>query len=183
MESQQQRLEEMAMTDQLTGLLNRRYLREVIDRRISESTRHQTPLSVVVMDIDHFKRFNDTHGHATGDVVLAEAAHLLKDSCRREDFAVRFGGEEFVLVMPHCRGEDANKRADVLRQTLEAARPAGLQVTASFGVTELPLDRTVDFDALFDQADQALYAAKEGGRNRVVFMPLTAQSAESEPGH
>ncbi len=171
-EEQQKRLEELAMTDQLTGLLNRRYLDEVIERRVSEALRQQFPLSLIVMDIDHFKVVNDTHGHAVGDAVLVDAARLLRGSCRREDVALRYGGEEFLLVMSFCRGEDAAKRADSLRLALEGIYPGGIPVTASFGVTELPKGRQVSFEELFRCADSALYKAKNSGRNRVVFQSM-----------
>jgi diguanylate cyclase (GGDEF)-like protein len=172
-EEQQKRLMEMATTDQLTGLLNRRHLQEFIPRLTSEARRHKIPLSIIVMDLDHFKQVNDTHGHSTGDCVLVDAAKILKESCRQEDFVVRFGGEEFVLVLPHCNGKNATLRAEALRIKIEQGRLVGLYISASFGVTELPLESDSNFDDLFNKADQALYQAKEEGRNRVIFKSST----------
>lgn len=167
-EAQQLRLHEMAMRDQLTGLYNRHFLMEMGPARISEALRHQFSCSLIVVDADKFKNFNDTHGHAAGDVVLQEIGGVLLDACRKEDIAARFGGEEFVLLLSHCDGANAAKKAEQLRATIEALRPAGLRVTASFGVAELPLASRCDFNDLFKAADAAVYAAKEEGRNRVV---------------
>jgi len=174
-ELQQAQLREMAMTDQLTGLYNRHFLMGVGHQRISEALRHQVALSVIVVDIDKFKHVNDTYGHAVGDVVLTEVGKLLRESCRNEDVAARFGGEEFVLMLTHCSLENAEAKAENIRQRLEVLKPADILVTASFGVTALDLrntDTPCDFSTLFNEADQAVYKAKERGRNRVVVASL-----------
>jgi len=168
-EAQQARLHDMAMKDQLTGLYNRHFLMEMAPSKISEAFRHKFPCSLVMVDADKFKDINDTHGHAAGDIVLQELAGVMADACRREDIAARFGGEEFVLLLSHCSGENAVKKADQIRQTIEALRPAGLKITASFGVAEIDLSQRCEFDDLFKSADEAVYEAKSSGRNKVVL--------------
>ncbi|VAX33518.1 diguanylate cyclase/phosphodiesterase (GGDEF & EAL domains) with PAS/PAC sensor(s) [hydrothermal vent metagenome] len=168
-EAQQVRLEEMAMTDSLTTLYNRHCLNEIAPGYISEAGRHDLPLSLVVMDLDDFKHVNDTYGHHAGDQVLIQIADLLKKSCRQEDIAARFGGEEFLLLLPYCNGQDAAKKAEVLRRKIEALEPNGIQVTASFGVCQLPGGNLLSFEEIFGLADKALYDAKNGGRNLVVL--------------
>jgi two-component system, cell cycle response regulator len=184
--TQQEHLEALAMTDQLTGLLNRRHMQDVFPGRASDARRHNMPLSLIVIDLDHFKWINDNHGHSVGDVVLVEVSASLKQNYRTGGFVVRFGGEEFVIVLPKCGSEDALTRPESFRAAIEASKPAGLDVTASVGVSELPLDRAVSFEALFHAADEALYEAKGGGRNQVrlgavgnVDPVLASTSAES----
>ena len=167
-EAQQARLHDMAMKDQLTGLYNRHFLMEMAPSKISEAYRHKFPCSLLVVDADKFKNVNDTHGHATGDIVLQELAGVMADACRREDIAARFGGEEFVLLS-HCNAADAVKKAEQIHKTIEALRPAGLKITASFGVAEIDLSQHCEFDDLFKAADAAVYEAKSSGRNRVVL--------------
>lgn len=167
-QEQQRKLQEMATTDQLTGLFNRHSLSKFGPKYISEAYRQGTNLSVMVIDLDHFKSINDTHGHTTGDAVLRAVGGLLLTNCRNEDMAVRFGGEEFLVLLGHCGLEDALRKAEQLRAIVEALRPEGLTVTASIGVAALPtLIPDVDFDDLFKAADKAVYDAKHGGRNQV----------------
>ncbi len=168
-EVQQVRLEEMAMTDSLTTLYNRHCLNENAPGYISEAGRHDLPLSLVMIDLDDFKHVNDTYGHNAGDQVLVQVADLLKKSCRQEDIAARFGGEEFLLLLPYCNGQDAAKKAEVLRRKVEALKPNGIQVTASFGVCQLPEGNLLSFEEIFVLADKAVYDAKRGGRNLVVL--------------
>lgn len=167
-EMQRRALQKMAMTDQLTGLYNRHSLSDMAPKYLSEACRHGLPLSLVVVDVDHFKKVNDTYGHSTGDIVLVEIASLLKDSCRNEDFAARFGGEEFVLMFPHCSLDDAVCKAEQIRLKIESLNPEDIHLTASFGVSSLSLDKLCTFDELFNDADTSVYEAKESGRNRVV---------------
>lgn len=163
----QQQLQKMATTDNLTGLFNRHSLSEFGPKYISDAYRHDTALSLLVVDLDHFKSINDTYGHATGDQVLENVGDLLKAQCRNEDMAARFGGEEFVVILSHCSLKDAQAKAEALRAKMEALHPAGLTVTPSIGVVSLPKDPHVDFEGLFKCADEAVYAAKHGGRNQV----------------
>jgi len=172
LKAQQNLLQELAMTDQLTRLYNRHFLMELAPKHISEAFRHKHSLSLIVIDLDHFKTVNDTHGHSMGDIVLTQTAKLLKAACRNEDIAARFGGEEFVLILRHCDAEDACKKAELLRMKISDLNPEGIAISASFGIAELPLDDTTNtykFDTLFSAADQAVYEAKANGRNCVVI--------------
>jgi len=167
-EEQRRYLYELAMTDQLTGLYNRNTLTEFASRKLAEAQRHDFPLSVVVIDVDHFKDINDTHGHLVGDEVLAAMGELLLNSTRAEDFAVRFGGEELLLILSHCDADSARAHAERIRETVAELRPSdGVRVTASLGVATRPLGSEIDFESLVRAADHAVYAAKEGGRDRV----------------
>lgn len=178
---QQQRIQlyEMAMTDPLTGLYNRNSLAEFASKITSAANRHDMDLSVIIIDLDHFKEINDTHGHLAGDQVLASIGAMLTASCREEDFAVRFGGEEMLLILPHCSLADARTRAEELRQRLEQMKPAGIEVTASMGVTSRPASRPIVIEQLIQVADQAVYSAKANGRNQVVVAPPPEVSEET----
>lgn len=165
--NQQQRLQEIAMTDQLTGLHNRHFLFDSGPRLLAEAKRHGHPLSLIVADLDKFKTINDTHGHAMGDTVLRETGLCLKSLCRTEDIPARFGGEEFVIVLTHCTQEDAFKKAEEMRLSLTKLMPAGLPISASFGVCGFDPARHAAFADLFACADAGAYKAKQNGRNRV----------------
>ncbi len=163
---QQEMLHKMAMTDQLTGLYNRHSLVDIAPRYLSKAKRHEHNVALVVIDVDHFKQVNDTHGHSMGDQVLRAVADLLKNGCRKEDFVARFGGEEFVMLLPYCDIEHAKAKCELLRKLLEGTKPKGLYITASFGIAAA--NGEADFDKLFHMADSAVYAAKANGRNCVV---------------
>ncbi len=165
---QQERLMQLAMTDQLTGLSNRHYLFETAPKRISEAIRHNTPISLIVIDLDKFKLINDTHGHTTGDIVLAETGKLIKSLCRNEDICARFGGEEFILLLSHCDIDSAQQKAEQIRSAIEQLKPQQLKISASLGVSTLPEGSLYEFRDLFAAADEAAYHAKENGRNQVV---------------
>ena len=167
---QRKRLKELVHTDQLTSLLNRHCIVDAVPQLIKTTAERRQHLSVFIVDIDHFKSINDSHGHSTGDVVLAETARLLKESCQPEDLAIRFGGEEFVLVLPDCNASQAQIRAQALRNAIVELNPEGIPITASFGVTTASARHLDNFEKLFEIADKAVYHAKESGRNRVVFM-------------
>ena len=164
-------LERLARTDVLTSLSNRRDFYEQAARAIAHSRRHHTPLSLVLMDIDHFKRINDTHGHAGGDVVLRKLSHSLGDALRETDVPARLGGEEFAVLMPATALDQALAVAERLRDTLghtavTLADGQQIHFTVSMGVTAWqPAD--ADIDATLHRADEALYRAKHAGRNRV----------------
>lgn len=164
------RLENVALTDVLTGLPNRRSAMDLLAQAWSAATRSGAPLSVMVVDIDHFKQINDTYGHAGGDIVLREAAHSLRASARREDSVCRIGGEEFLVICPGTDLKAAMRSAERLRACLETKQILiGLtekSVTASIGVAVQKVD-TADIDALVSAADKALYQAKKAGRNQV----------------
>lgn len=158
----------MATQDQLTGLYNRHYLSDVLSKKFSQSKRHDEPMSVIIIDIDHFKKVNDIFGHLMGDVVLKAVAKVIAENERKEDIAARFGGEEFVLVLDNCTAHDALVKAEGLRKKVEALEPEGIKVSASFGVAQFDVSNK-DYEELLSNADKALYIAKEEGRNRVVL--------------
>lgn len=165
----QEQLREQAVHDPLTGLYNRRYLEESIGREIIRAERYGKPMGIVMCDIDHFKRVNDSYGHLVGDEVLKAFAELLRTHSRGSDIVCRFGGEEFLLLLPDMPPDIAYQRAEQLRASLAAQQigKPGIRVTASFGVAAFPLDGKTQ-DTLISAVDTAMYHAKETGRNRVV---------------
>jgi len=166
---QEEELIKLAMTDQLTGLYNRHSLFDIAPKYLSEAKRHQFPVSLLVIDLDYFKNVNDTYGHVVGDIVLKSVGQVLKDTCRKEDFVARFGGEEFVMLLSHCDLDFAATKAETLRVAIESAKPNGLTITASIGVAAY--SKNDDFDSLFEKADRAVYQAKNAGRNKVIIHP------------
>ena len=169
-QAQSRQLYQLAMQDQLTGVYNRTGLNEFADKYFGEANSSDTPLSLMIIDLDHFKNINDTHGHIAGDKVLAQTSAMLKEACREADMVARVGGEEFVIIMGNSGVEQAAKQAEELRKRIEGLKPEGIPVTASIGVTARPLGKEVKFDDLFKAADRAVYEAKNQGRNRVVTM-------------
>jgi len=163
------RMEQLATHDELTGLLNRRALMALLQREVAHSRRLQTPLAVLMFDLDHFKSINDTHGHALGDAVLRGVGTILRERMRVSDSAGRYGGEEFCVMLPGADAHGACQLADELRIAIAGAvyAAAGVQVTAtaSFGVAACAGGRDADADQLLLQADRALYQAKVAGRN------------------
>lgn len=164
------RLTHVAEHDPLTGILNRRSLIHTVDRIIEVCCRSGRPASCIMMDLDHFKRVNDEHGHLAGDSVLVQVADLLSRRFRATDCVCRYGGEEFAIVLPECNEENAMRCAERCRQDIEHfAEIHGISestITASFGVAEARPEETSL--QLIDHADAALRAAKQAGRNRVV---------------
>lgn len=159
-----------ARTDQLTGLYNRRHFDEQLARIVSDSLAHGSPASLIVADVDHFKRVNDSYGHEAGDAVLKAVARVFLDCLRAEDVCARYGGEEIAILLPETSVERAQEVAERVRKAIEG-KPVQhgdrtIRVTASFGVAGYP-ESTALRDALFPAADRALYEAKDGGRNQV----------------
>ena len=163
------RLEHVAMTDLLTSLPNRRAGMGALERAWAASSRFEQALSVLVLDIDHFKRVNDTYGHAVGDKVLIEVAQQIQRVARKDDSVCRLGGEEFLMICPSTDIKAALLAADRLRRTIEAlqinVQGTVIRSTVSIGVASRE-PQMADSDALVNAADRALYRAKEAGRNR-----------------
>jgi diguanylate cyclase (GGDEF)-like protein/PAS domain S-box-containing protein len=176
-------LRSQSIIDALTGLFNRRYLEEILQREVRRATRSEQPVGVMMLDLDHFKNFNDTYGHEAGDAVLREAAAFLKRSVRAEDIVCRFGGEEFVIILPLADANATQGRAERIRAklheltVLHEGKSVGA-VTVSVGVAALPAHGESS-RALLEAADAALYRAKREGRDRVVMAELPAV-AEAE---
>ncbi len=164
------RLYHLAITDGLTQLKIHRYFQQRLDEEILRSERFGHPLSLIMTDIDHFKKFNDTYGHQEGDIVLIETAKLFRLNVREVDIAARYGGEEFVIILPETDNKEAVGIAENIRQKIEAhdypSKQGKLKVTISLGVATFPR-HAKSKDSLIEKADQALYRAKESGRNRV----------------
>lgn len=180
---QRQKHYEMAMVDPLTGLSNRNALTEFTSRFFDEPCSHDQPLALILMDLDHFKDINDRHGHLVGDEVLAAIGQLLRAVAAPGEIPVRFGGEELLMLMPGSDLFDAHTRAEDLRQRIHDLRPAGVPLTASFGVTSREPGSNAGINDLFRAADEAVYHAKAQGRNCVVSLPTRPhQSVEQQFG-
>ena len=175
------RLAELAVRDPLTGLYNRRFMEASLERELVAAARNNTPLSVVMGDIDHFKSVNDTHGHQAGDEVLQTVGSVLRQLCRKSDIACRYGGEEFLIVFPNMPVGLAADWAERARQTVSAARVAAgsgeLHITASFGVAGFPAQGKT-LQEVIGAADAALYSAKAGGRDQVRRAPFLISVCE-----
>ena len=167
----QEKLRELATRDPLTGLFNRGAILELLQRELARSERQGVSIGVIIADLDHFKKVNDTHGHLIGDAVLCEAAKRMKAAVRTYDFVGRYGGEEFLIFSPGCDLRDACQQAERIREYIArepvVTPPASVQITASFGVCASGAGVRNDFTTLINAADAALYRAKERGRNRV----------------
>ena len=166
-------LHEQSIRDPLTGLFNRRYMEESLKREVSRVTRQLHPLGIVMIDIDRFKRFNDTHGHAVGDALLQSVSQFLQSYIRGEDIACRYGGEEFILIMPNASLEAAQQRAEYLRQEAKKLQVPGAGqsydgITLSLGIAIYP-EHGHTMETVLRAADAALYRAKQEGRDRVVI--------------
>ena len=167
-------LQHESITDALTGLKNRRYFDQRMSEEVALSLRHKLPLSLMLLDVDHFKKINDTYGHQIGDEVLSSLAKLISGMVRDSDIVARYGGEEIAIITPRTSKEEAALLAERLRDLIEKTTVAMVgttqevvQVTVSLGICSLSPVIT-DKDALIEESDQALYLAKKYGRNRVV---------------
>ncbi|MCF5940967.1 sensor domain-containing diguanylate cyclase, partial [Xanthomonas perforans] len=174
-------LRQQSIRDPLTGLYNRRYLEETLSHELARCTRRELPLSVLMLDVDHFKRFNDLHGHSGGDRVLAAIGELLLAQTRGEDICCRYGGEELTIILPEVDLPTACMMAEKLRAGIEALQVMGdgvclPKVTASFGAASFPAHAST-VASLLQRADAALYRAKQGGRNQVVSADVLASVA------
>jgi diguanylate cyclase (GGDEF)-like protein len=171
-QASRKRIEHMAENDALTGLRNRHYLQKVLPALLANAASTKDHLSVIMLDVDHFKHYNDTNGHPEGDKVLVQLAEILNRSTRQYDVCSRYGGEEFLIVLPTANRERARSIAERIRGAVEQAafphgerQPLG-RVTASFGVATFP-DHGSGSSELIERADQALYLSKQRGRNRI----------------
>ena len=177
-------LRAQSIKDPLTGLYNRRYLEETLDREIRRAVRAEQALGILMLDLDHFKKFNDTYGHDAGDTVLRDTALFLEKSIRAEDIVCRFGGEEFVIILPTADLSAAHARGERIRSKLcelsvrHQGQPLGV-ITVSVGVAALPLHGTSPKE-LLEAADAALYSAKREGRDRVVDAPPPSANVETQ---
>jgi diguanylate cyclase (GGDEF)-like protein len=171
------KLEEMATTDALTGLRNRRKFDLTIEGEWQRAMRHKTPLSLLMIDADHFKAYNDTHGHQAGDQVLVGIAICISDAVRRaSDCAARYGGEEFAVLLPGFAGKEAMQVAEAIRQKVMIWSGEENASTVSIGVAGITPNATMDWADLVEAADKALYAAKDAGRNRCMLAVSPALS-------
>lgn len=172
-EAKNRQLEQLALTDSLTSLPNRRAIDLWVDGQLSSAARHDFPVWVVMADLDHFKRVNDTYGHEAGDTVLKNFGAILKASTRRSNICGRLGGEEFVVVLTHTDEQQTKIAIERIRKrfAIETFRfgSAPVTVTASFGIAGFSGNHAPAFNALLAHADAALYAAKNKGRNRIEF--------------
>jgi diguanylate cyclase (GGDEF)-like protein len=183
-------LSEVSSRDALTGLYNRWFVIEKIDSEMNRAMRHGSPMSLIMLDIDHFKRVNDTWGHGVGDQVLQAIGKLLRESCRVYDVPGRYGGEEFCIVLPETKPGNTGVVAERIRSRLEETElPCGetsISVTASIGIAgmDLPeMNELLSPAALIDRADRALYSAKNRGRNRVELWDHALYEAAGDTGH
>ncbi len=183
---EQARLYNLATIDGLTGLIVHRHFQSKIEEEFRRAKRYDKPLSIIMTDIDHFKKFNDTWGHQTGDLVLREVAKCVRSSIRDTDVAARYGGEEFAVILPETAVEGAAQVAERLRLKVEAASCQGpkgpLQVTISLGVASVPHNAVETTQELIKAADEALYAAKHSGRNRYQVAPPRLPGPPDQPG-
>ncbi|GIW76773.1 MAG: diguanylate cyclase response regulator [Phycisphaerae bacterium] len=171
LEDSLKRMEQMAATDPLTGLYNRRHYSKVLEQLFAESQRYGHDLSAVMIDLDGYKQLNDTFGHAFGDQLLVLGSKIIQSNLRRGDVAARYGGDEFVLLLPHASAAEAERVVERIRQEFKTVtaqmlkRPLG--VSMSIGIASLSTCRSASADELMASADTALYKAKEAGRDRV----------------
>jgi diguanylate cyclase (GGDEF)-like protein len=172
-------LREESIHDPLTGLYNRRYMEEALKQQVSRVTRRNHFLGIIMMDIDHFKRFNDTYGHSAGDALLCELGKFLQGNIRGEDVACRYGGEEFLLIMPDISLDVIQKRAEYIRQEVKQLKvnemgQSSPPITLSLGIAIYP-PHGHTIEVVLRAADQALYCAKHKGRDRVVVAESAAE--------
>ena len=178
------RLEQLALVDPLTQVYNRRFFQQELTRAVDQARRHARTLAVAMVDIDHFKQFNDTYGHTAGDRILEDVSTILTQFTRSADTVSRYGGEEFALILPDTDFERASVLAERIRATIAAAnfdvgaRASDIHVTVSIGLASLTDSMNEVFE-LVDRADQALYVAKSAGRNCVRMAAAVPTRASS----
>jgi len=163
----------LAVTDGLTGISNRPNMEQSLLNEFGRSMRYNSPLSIVLLDVDHFKDVNDSYGHQKGDEILVTFASILKKFCRANDIAARYGGEEFLMILPQSNAQGAFKIAERVREEIMKMSFVGndskFSVTTSCGVAELNRDYMKNTDQLINVADNAMYEAKNSGRNKTII--------------
>ncbi len=190
LESRRQELLALSRTDPLTGLHNRRYFEERLELEFERSRRYRVPISCLMLDLDHFKRLNDTHGHASGDEMLRQVAKVSKASLRSVDLLARFGGEELIALLPETGLDEARIVAERIRAGIAglgvakrgSAEPQLLRCTASIGLSTFPAPELETAEALLRFADDALYTAKSSGRNKVHAHADSRVAGPEQPG-
>lgn len=176
-----EKLRTQALRDPLTSLYNRRYMEDVLERYANLAERNGSSLSAIMIDLDHFKRLNDEHGHAVGDAVLRSTASAIVGAIRPSDVACRYGGEELVVLLPDCSLAEALGKAELLRARIESLSDIhGTRITASLGVATMP-ETAANMTEILPSADAALYRAKQAGRNRVEAAVRRPEGGSSYP--
>jgi len=180
--SAREALREQATRDSLTHLWNRSSIMDALSRELARSWRESSPLGVVMVDLDHFKHINDNHGHVAGDAVLREAARRMQNGVRQYDSIGRYGGEEFLILLPNCGEAESYSQAERLRKQLSQTEiciddETSLRITASFGITAAIPGESWTAEGLIRKADEALYVAKKSGRNRVEILSYGSEPA------
>jgi two-component system cell cycle response regulator len=179
--SAREALREQATRDSLTRLWNRNSILEALSRELARAERESSPLGVVIVDLDHFKQINDNHGHPAGDVVLRESARRMQSGVRQYDSVGRYGGEEFLILLPNCGEAESFSQAERLRKQLSQNEirvdDISIRVTASFGVAAAIPGEPWTSEGLIRRADEALYVAKKSGRNRVEILSYSPEPA------
>jgi len=176
------RLEKLSRTDELTSLANRRHFRDELSRAFDHASRYERPLSVAIVDVDHFKSINDDHGHEEGDRVLEALGAVLRETLRSSDFAARIGGEEFAVILPETHLHEALVVSEKLRRAIEVSSNDARPVTISIGVASMPHSKFASKSEMLRSADQAMYRAKNRGRNRVEAENRAVPNRPSEHG-
>lgn len=194
LEKARQRIQQLALADPLTGLGNRRHFLPAARRELELARRHSQPLALVLLDIDHFKQVNDTYGHNTGDQALLEVGQRCQRALRATDLLARWGGEEFIMLLPNTNAQQATQLAERVRQAVSSTplvllQEEPVQMTVSIGVVGMPVGRSATLDMLVRFADEALYTSKNGGRDKVttavpqpVEGPRIPATPQQEPG-
>ncbi len=171
-------MEQLAVTDGLTMVYNHRYFQERLEKEVRRAERHNLSLSLMMLDVDFFKRYNDTYGHPKGDIVLKKITDILRETVRDIDIIARYGGEEFVIILPETVHRDSLHIAERVRKRVESFKFPGeneedeVHLSVSIGLTTYPSFKAKNRADIIDQADKALYRAKENGRNQVCAVEI-----------